>query len=618
MMDSVEIDSLPLSTLIESSVSSLAAFSLVEETQDERIWSSMMDKQLRKAPSSLSFRSASLQSRQDELHTQVAISVGPRSNSSLSEYETLCSATPHRDFVSLESHLDYLESIEVQKVLSEISQFPKAFIYERETITDRPSSAVSQQLVDELLATEETYVSELNSLIQLYVHPFKGDPAVDADVFSSFFANIEVIYELHRDKILPALQRACAPSSSPSADPAAAEAAPGSELLPPAANIDLEDNIGRAFFDMSLSLVVYEPYLSSLDRILHNVKRCAAPPSSEPLKLWFKNPKVWTHRRLMRRIMRKAAAHSSHSQINLGAYLLLPLQRLTRYNMFLERLVRSTDSKILLQQKGGLGLVRGYARIRGLVQALNEIKRSSESVLKAQQVCTSLSLPKKQDERSLIKELKNKTSVPDLKAADISASSHASRPRESFVILKEGTLWLDRIVRFKSRPKYNTELSMSSTSVSSGVVEKIKIIGTRVRVMLFTDGTLVCCHNSQSKGRLKVVWTTKLTSQYRPFDNGNCSVSIVSCTEMLSIEVPRPSTPDSGLPRQHPKPKDRRLSGHFRALEPIPEDVSVAPDIRLKIALAAKAAYLSGSKEELEEWQVDLIKLLRIMSTNPR
>jgi len=83
-----------------------------------------------------------------------------------------------------------------------------------------------------------------------------------------------------------------------------------------------------------------------------------------------------SQRKRIRQFLKRSRLNAKHSQINLEAYLLLPVQRIPRYRLLLEELVRCTPPKPDLLDDP---LDRALNEIQSLATTMNEGKRESES-----------------------------------------------------------------------------------------------------------------------------------------------------------------------------------------------------------------------------------------------
>ncbi|KAI8799642.1 hypothetical protein BJ742DRAFT_781190 [Cladochytrium replicatum] len=218
---------------------------------------------------------------------------------------------------------------------------------------------VQDQIVKELLATERTYVAQLCALEEIYVVPTKSRQFNSNNVGSSntwlltteewnvLFSSIRSIIVFHRDHFLPQLEQCAA------------------------------TDIGSFFVKNSPFFRLYSPYFNSFEErlnLLTELQTPAVPPtwmqsytypfnSAPPLAGSLSPPppsRRWprdgaggvppptrdeaTRRNRFRTFIKESRSSPSHRELNLEAYLILPVQRLPRYKLLLERLVEKVPT----------------------------------------------------------------------------------------------------------------------------------------------------------------------------------------------------------------------------------------------------------------------------------
>ncbi len=82
-----------------------------------------------------------------------------------------------------------------------------------------------------------------------------------------------------------------------------------------------------------------------------------------------------SQRKKIRTFMKRCRTHPRHTQINVESYLLLPVQRIPRYRLLLEDLVKSTDTARLAD---GDALATALEHVTQIASKVNESKRQSE------------------------------------------------------------------------------------------------------------------------------------------------------------------------------------------------------------------------------------------------
>ena len=221
-----------------------------------------------------------------------------------------------------------------------------------------------QKILRELLETEQAYVSNLQTLYDLYYQPLSNllTPCQIAGVFGNF----NVILEIHRDEILPGLQKRVAENRG----------------------------VGDLFEALNPRFEVYAAYINHHD--IANSLLAWVQTGSEIIGSGsvtsgrFQFPKHTKDDQFsvyaldfnfeqvekVLRVMQVAKAHKKHAQINMGSYLIMPIQRLPRYLMLLDALAKTAPNMPSLDD---VAVVRAYKHLKTIIADLNESKRKCEA-----------------------------------------------------------------------------------------------------------------------------------------------------------------------------------------------------------------------------------------------
>ncbi|KAJ3306556.1 Protein T2 [Kappamyces sp. JEL0829] len=201
----------------------------------------------------------------------------------------------------------------------------------------------------EILSTESTYVLDLNAVHDLYQLPLKTNDILPRSHQTALFANLDEIRELHAKYILPAFG-ACTDCHS----------------------------VGRIFTSICPLLTRYVTYLNNFDFAhlllsqLETSNRLSRREALHPLLVWNALPEQSMAR--YRRLAEVAKADPRHTQINLASFLMLPVQRLPRYKLFLDALAANTET----DHPDFHNVVEAQEAIARLVDYCNESKREWE------------------------------------------------------------------------------------------------------------------------------------------------------------------------------------------------------------------------------------------------
>ncbi|GLB36339.1 putative rhoGEF domain containing protein [Lyophyllum shimeji] len=271
-------------------------------------------------------------------------------------------------------------------------------------------------IVREIVVTERTYVKGLQELVDIYIKPAcapvsvlggvgsNKDTVVPASERKLVFGGIEALFSFHKDSFLPALEIAAAPLMKSTEELQQADA--DGQL-----SLDVVKAVGSMFLKHAAFMRMYSSYInnfdSSVQRVKHwtaerNAQSPAAPvisPTSSTAQLVglgltmssVSAPAVvadagpapngvpnlsTSQRRRIKSYLKRCRMNPRHSQLNLEGYLLLPVQRIPRYRLLLEELLRSTPP---VHEYMDDPLERALAEISSLANNMNEGKRESES-----------------------------------------------------------------------------------------------------------------------------------------------------------------------------------------------------------------------------------------------
>ncbi|KAG8878395.1 hypothetical protein FRB98_006131 [Tulasnella sp. 332] len=262
--------------------------------------------------------------------------------------------------------------------------------------------------VREILKTEMTYVQLLQELIDIYIVPSavpitsltnnsKGETVVPLPERKVVFNGLEALFTFHQQSLLPALARTV---QALDADKNAN------------ANGELSAEVARAVADVFVNhaafLRMYSTYINNFDNSMQRLRQwtvapaVAATPNSvltspttstghvvglgltmsamgitpAPEPPTLTTPLTDKQRKRIKSFLKRCRLNPRHSQLNLEAYLLLPVQRIPRYKMMLENLVMSTPLKADGRDDP---IERALEEISSLATNMNEGKRESES-----------------------------------------------------------------------------------------------------------------------------------------------------------------------------------------------------------------------------------------------
>jgi len=258
-------------------------------------------------------------------------------------------------------------------------------------------------IVKEIVETERTYVKGLQELVDIYIKPSANPAGVlgNKETVIPFaerkivFNGLDSLLSFHKESFLPSLEKTLAPLANPSRDT-------NGELSSAVAR-----DVATVFLTHAAFMRMYSTYINNFDNSIQRLKQWSAPavqpspspPSNGPSSVSQlagigltmtavaiasvpapseqSNMILTTsQKRRMKSFLKRCRLNPRHSQLNLESYLLLPIQRIPRYRLLLEELVRCTPPK---PDELDDSLKRALQEISSLANNMNEGKRESES-----------------------------------------------------------------------------------------------------------------------------------------------------------------------------------------------------------------------------------------------
>ncbi|KAI3630408.1 hypothetical protein MIR68_011843 [Amoeboaphelidium protococcarum] len=199
-------------------------------------------------------------------------------------------------------------------------------------------------IVKEIVESEQKYVEFLQVVYDLYIQPMQSQllqqqqlDALSREDLKVLFSNWESLLYMHRDVLLADL------TSSP---------------VP---------NVGQVFLQHAALLKMYSVYVNNYDLACNEISRLQSVKHSQGIskkkRLYFKE------------ICTAAMKDPRHTQPNLSFYLIMPVQRVPRYKLLLEDLLKNTTSS----HPDYKDLHKALAEIRQRAIEINEKKREADN-----------------------------------------------------------------------------------------------------------------------------------------------------------------------------------------------------------------------------------------------
>ncbi|KAI0374231.1 hypothetical protein BV20DRAFT_1033100 [Pilatotrama ljubarskyi] len=277
----------------------------------------------------------------------------------------------------------------------------------------KDDKAKRARVIREIVETERTYVKGLQELVDIYIKPASAvvnglsgvgqnkDTVLPAQERKIVFSGLEALFYFHRESFLPALERASAPLLLPREG---SQADPDGQL-----SLYVARDVANTFVSHAAFMKMYSTYINNFDNSVQRIKTWTSEktgastpgqtlsPSSSSSQLVGLGLAMTagignttasdggsasaasltsSQRKRIKAYLKRCRMNPRHSQLNLEGYLLLPVQRIPRYRLLLEELVRSCPPMYEYMDDP---IDRALTEIASLATNMNEGKRESES-----------------------------------------------------------------------------------------------------------------------------------------------------------------------------------------------------------------------------------------------
>lgn len=258
----------------------------------------------------------------------------------------------------------------------------------------RDDSRRRHRIIAEIISSEESYIRGLQELCDIYVGPSRlsddksTQPILPSQEHRAIFGNVEGLLQFHADAFLPSLKACTAGllTSGPGDDD-------GDDDCQRTAQV--AEAVGSVFVKHSGWFRMYSAYINGCDEaqalialymsttsnsataVLRSAAATATSGSSNIDLVSGKELASMTpgQKKRFKTFMKRSREHPRHSQLSIESYLLLPVQRIPRYELLLRDLARSTDPSRLEDPKA---LTCALGQISSIAASVNESKRQSE------------------------------------------------------------------------------------------------------------------------------------------------------------------------------------------------------------------------------------------------
>jgi len=250
------------------------------------------------------------------------------------------------------------------------------------------------RIVQEIISTEESYIRGLQELIDIYVLPSagldanSGQQVVPSSERRKVFGNIEGILHFHQGAFLPALQSATQFILNTSAGEM--EELKKDQEAFNVLSASLVERVATVFSKHAAFFRMYSSYVNNVDAAqarvalwkLHKTSNnngsgvvITNNSSQQPIDGSAVPTLTPKERKRIKAFLQRARVDPRHVQLSLETYLHLPVQRIPRYRLLFEDLVRNCPSYRL---KDPTSITSALESIRSIATLMNESKRQSE------------------------------------------------------------------------------------------------------------------------------------------------------------------------------------------------------------------------------------------------
>ncbi|GAC99500.1 hypothetical protein PHSY_007102 [Pseudozyma hubeiensis SY62] len=423
------------------------------------------------------------------------------------------------------------------------------------------------RIIAEIISTERTYVKGLSELVDIYVKPAmapadgsSGVAVIPATEHRAVFGNVEALLQFHRTVFLPSLVAMAKPVLDHDQD------APGD--MAPEATAAVAEKVASVFSTHAAFFKMYTSYINNCDSAQTRMSAWMAPSSAAgggglslrgttaygalqafgamsaqqgtaaalyasgslnglmgahaPSGIFGNDGNLTpSQRKKVRTFMKRCRTHPRHNQLNVESYLLLPVQRIPRYRLLLEDLVKSTDTHRLAD---GDALATALEHVTQIASKVNESKRQSE-----------------QDRRLLAWQYRIRGPI----------EGPLVQPHRR--LLKDGSLQLKRVVRRipgfvrsdRSASVSSIDTRQSQSHVLSADHLQQVTEDQSMSLILCSDVAVLCAEQTRNKDINAPVLLRSMLKLIRPVEIlGGINLRVVDRSEILYLAA---STPEEAV-----------------------------------------------------------------------
>ncbi|KAF2078095.1 hypothetical protein CYY_000566 [Polysphondylium violaceum] len=199
-----------------------------------------------------------------------------------------------------------------------------------------------KERAEETLSTERTYVKQLSVVYENFIEPFKKNPkqfGISQEDVMNIFSCLEVILTGHKSNLLKAIEERY--------------------LI-----WDQKPQLGDIFSNNTSFIKLYKHYVNNFDKSMATLKQCKE-----------KSPEF-------KQYMTSLDYTEKMSGLSLESFLILPIQRLPRYVLLLQDLLKYTNTG----HEDFNQLCEALGTIKDLTESINFKKKEEDNNMKLQQI----------------------------------------------------------------------------------------------------------------------------------------------------------------------------------------------------------------------------------------
>ena len=161
------------------------------------------------------------------------------------------------------------------------------------------------KIINEIFDTERTYCHHLNQCVSIYMNPLQGSPLITSSAHRDIFSSVDIIANTHTI-FLEDLSECISTAALTSSECDKKEA-----------------SVGPVFLRLVDCLRLYQSYISNYDKSINALSDCLEDPKF----------RAWVDEQ-----------HDEHRTLSLASILICPIQRIPRYSLLLQELLKHMSS----------------------------------------------------------------------------------------------------------------------------------------------------------------------------------------------------------------------------------------------------------------------------------